>query len=429
MPAHVVSSFAAIDSPLSEDAVDTSFWHTVSHAVTSAFRHRVANVAHASQFLQMRPPDTLEACDVKGRSEMGLQGKYCSDPLQRGYNVCVTSLPADFAERTGSFCYGDTLNNAVQRKGLHERIDAYDPPPVAAPRIFPMQAIIPTASHRRILLNTEHMYEGMDKNGKWHNIVLTTRNVDGTYEAIVRDDDGDKIADWHHFDPFRVRAYAGEMSLNDEVQFAGGRGKIVRVDPKGLLQVLIQGKSINGKGIVKAFSKKQLKFAGPHLRTTIPLKAGDDVDVVNPADKKRYPAVITQLSPSIKADIYDAQKREWFYGVPIPNRSDIHRIHHVGSMNVCKAHTGQPWCITSHALHKYLDYAESPAQGAAAKMPTTAKQSSNIEIKCDASSDWRSRKLGGTGCWWQKQYVGNSYARAGRDADFLGDGKMTVSQF
>eukprot|EP00397_Hematodinium_sp_SG-2012_P030337 GEMP01032127.1.p1 GENE.GEMP01032127.1~~GEMP01032127.1.p1 ORF type:complete len:421 (-),score=72.59 GEMP01032127.1:788-2050(-) len=404
------SATNAVDG-LNEHGGSGDQWHIgdfvdFANPVSRIFNHVITRV---SSFLDMKPPADLAVCDPKGRAEMGghwstSMGQYCTDPLHRGYNVCVTSLPADFAERSGSFCYSNILNNAARSGWFHETI----------------------------LLDTDNMYEGLDINEKWWHIVVTKQNADGTYEVVVRNDDGMNIASWHNYDPFRMRAYQGpEISINDEVQFRGGKGKITRVFSNGIFQVVD-----HRIGLPRYFHRSALQFAGPHsLRSTSAtrLKPGDDVDILNPANRKTYPAVITQLSPSIKADIYDSQKSQWFYGVTIPSVSNIRQIPPTSGdsiMNVCKLHVGQPWCITSRALHQYLNYKEPLTHAPATPQASGLEHRTNsdIEIKCDASGDWRSRKLGGTGCWWQDRYVGDKYARAGKEADFIGEGKMTPTK-
>eukprot|EP00392_Amoebophrya_sp_AT5.2_P013407 g13525.t1 len=60
----------------------------------------------------------LKVCDGWGRIETAgkfpWMGEFCSDPHRRGYNICVSVLPADFSKRTGGLCYSSDLNIAAQ---------------------------------------------------------------------------------------------------------------------------------------------------------------------------------------------------------------------------------------------------------------------------------------------------------------------------
>ena len=112
----------------------------------------------------------LPPCDGFGRLETGGRfpnmGSICDDPLQRGHLICVSVLPADFAARSGGFCYSDTLNHAAGSTWFKNQVrNWHKPPKMIKPRKFPE-----SLNHRKIssaLFNKADLWEVKDLKGRW----------------------------------------------------------------------------------------------------------------------------------------------------------------------------------------------------------------------------------------------------------------------
>ncbi|CAD7943420.1 unnamed protein product [Amoebophrya sp. A25] len=109
---------------------------------------------------------SLMPCDGYGRIETAgkfpSMGEYCTDPHKRGYNICVSILPTDFAKRTGGFCYSSVLNAASNSQWFYEKNHRWHRQPmmIAARED-------PSVGHRKVKTNLADVYEIKDTKGMY----------------------------------------------------------------------------------------------------------------------------------------------------------------------------------------------------------------------------------------------------------------------
>jgi len=156
----------------------------------------------------------MVACDNAGEIETGSSvqggiggGHFCTDPLKRGYNVCVSVLPHDFAEKTNGFCFNSTLNNAAATQWFSEKNGHWNSikKPIFSNHFTKNKSdFIPK---RDLKTGISDMYEvqslkncnnGIQENddevtsmkcdGSWWPLTLTMPRQDvGTYEGLIYD--------------------------------------------------------------------------------------------------------------------------------------------------------------------------------------------------------------------------------------------------
>jgi len=367
--------------------------------------------------------DNLWACDDLGteietgggKSGSLKTGKYCTDPYGRGYNVCVSVLPYDFAEKTNGFCYNSTLNNAASSQWFIENNGPYraNKPDFSNHGGKNKEDMIPKRLSP-LKIGLADVYEVKNReDGSWWPVTLTgVRGDVGTYEGMVFDRNlrPDQLSG--EIDGSEIRSYSDQD---------WGKGDIVMLSKKGLTswlggdkmgvsagelgtitdynaktgRVTVIDSSNDGSKPGRVYFKNQLTHAGlrsdqiPRLKNV--MIGGEYMRKSEIDNEERVVTVVEKNSNngnSLIVEEYNAKTEKWrrITNVRSNELRLLPGIDRGRTINVCKKHTGRPMCVTSKAFQRYANDDKDPSRSA-------------IELNCKATVDRRNvSESGGTNC-------------------------------
>ncbi|CAD7963324.1 unnamed protein product [Amoebophrya sp. A120] len=401
---------------------------------------------------------SLMPCDGWGRIEQAgkfpYMGEYCDDPHRRGYNICVSVLPADFSKRTGGFCYSSSLNHAASSAWFGEKNHKWERRAAWPKRADP-------SKHRDVQVGVADMYECRDVKGQYWPVTLLQERVDhnGTYEALVFDHNLTPLG-VSEVDAGFIRSYGGkDFDAPDRVVLSSigaatayGRSYGLQPTESGT----IVGGSL-GRWVVKSdvtgqqynYTSMELQHAGRNFDRLVGPKTYLQVDseyiwrrekkddsssflghalstvggLFDGADEKHeaLPVVLKSIDPDgqhVKLEVFDPDNKDWSTAEHVP-KNELMLLPGLDTgrtFDICRSHIAHPYCITGPALHRYMH--GSPTNNAHAA----------IEVNCLGTSDRRTMKehgFGGSNCArYMRTQKGFNHFRLGLDDTWRDDGNI-----